>query len=695
MFITSREKSIIDLIVKTSGKHTVHSLSTFLNVSVRTIQRDLKSIEKMLRQFELGLDRTGNEGLFIKGKNEQIYRLIQHLANVDPTDETPEERKLRLLVTLLHEGPSFKKQVLAQQLGVSGATLTSYLDDIADWLSKFSITVTRKRGVGIELVAHEENKRHALASYVLIYFYEDLLESLYLLQQGKTKTDHILGYFVPEYFGAIDELLQQEIKKAQISLADSDYIGLIVHICLTMQRTEQRFLLELDYPAESEKTAEFQWVAKICRELKERLSIPITQSDIHFLTVILRGSKVQTDESVYYDSIVLGKLIKAVINEVSAKLHVNLSDDFSLYRGLLAHMAPAIYRLKQQLESFNPLTEDIKRKYPVLFMVVKQSLETHFKDIPFPEDEVAFIVLHFGSALLMREEKVSIKAVVVCPTGIGTSKMLASRIKNEVAEIKTVDILSIKDFQTEDLEEYDLVISTVRLPFTNIDYILVSPLLDDHDIEIIQQHLQRNVERVTRNKQYLAPVNQPVAAHQATRLPAIRILLQEIKDVYSSMDSILDHFNVFHHAGNDYWSVLTEMVERAEQDGLLTNPADVIERLKEREHTGGLGIPQTTMALYHCRADGVRELIFQVAHFGQPCRMKGMDGEEMPVKNLLLMLAPENMNKREQEILSMISTSLIESDRAMMIFSSANETMIRQKLEDLFLDYLQNQLIKD
>ncbi|MCM3761948.1 BglG family transcription antiterminator [Alkalihalobacillus oceani] len=688
MFITSREKSIIDLIVKTSGKHTVHSLATYLNVSVRTIQRDLKSIEKMLQQFELGVDRTGNEGLFIKGKNEQIYRLIQHLASVDPTDETPEERKLKLLVTLLHEGPSFKKQVLAQQLGVSGATLTSYLDDIADWLSKFSITLTRKRGVGIELVAHEENKRHALASYVLIYFYEDLLESLYLLQQGK-KTDHILGYFVPEYFGAIDELLQREAKKAQISLADSDYIGLIVHICLSMQRTEHHFLLELDYPIENDQTAEFQWMAKICRELKESLSIPITENDIYFLTVILRGSKVQTDESVYYDSIVLGKLLKDVINEVSAKLHVNLADDFSLYRGLLAHMAPAIYRLKQQFDLFNPLTEDIKRKYPVLFIVVKQSLERHFKDITFPEDEVAFIVLHFGSALLMREEKVSIKAVVVCPTGIGTSKMLASRIKNEVAEIKTVDIVSIKDFQTEDLEEYDLVISTVRLPFTNIDYILVGPLLDDHDIEIIQQHLQRNVERVTRNKHYLAPDNQPA------RLPAIRILLQEIKDVYSSMEAILDHFNVFHHSGDDYWHVLEEMVEQAEHGGLLANPAEVIERLKEREHTGGLGIPQTTMALYHCRAEGVHELIFQVAHFEQPCRVKGMDGEVMPVKNLLLMLAPENMSNREQEILSMISTSLIESDRAMMVFSSANETMIRQKLEELFLDYLQNQLIKD
>src|SRR5690606_41037975 len=105
MFITFREKSIIELIVRTSGKHTVHSLSSYLDVSARTIQRDLKSVGKMLKQFDLTVERTGDEGLFIAGPNEQVYRLIQNLITVSPADETPEERKLKLLVILLHEGP--------------------------------------------------------------------------------------------------------------------------------------------------------------------------------------------------------------------------------------------------------------------------------------------------------------------------------------------------------------------------------------------------------------------------------------------------------------------------------------------------------------------------------------------------------------------------------------------------------------
>ena len=690
MFITSREKSIIELIVKTSGKHTVYSLSAFLNVSGRTVQRNLKSIESILKEYHLELKRTANEGLFIDGKNEHIYRLIQNLAEVSPTDETPEERKLNLLIILLHEGPSFKKQVLANQLGISVTTLTSYLDELADWLQKYGIILTRKRGVGVELEADEADKRHALASFFLVYFYEDIIETLYGLQNGHPPNDQVLGYFNPNYLIAADQVTSRYLAKEQITLTDSDYIGLVVYTCLTIQRTEAGFGLQSFDSLDDDETNEYKLMDSICVELKGKLSVLITSRDVQFLTVILKGSKLQDPEAVYYDSILLGHLIKNIIRDVSEDLHVDLSDDFSLFQGLLAHMGPSIFRLQQEMDLFNPLTDEIKKKYPVLFLAVKKSLEKEFKDISFPDDEVAFIVLHFGSAMLMNEEKVSIHAVVVCPTGIGTSKMLASRIQRELTMINKVEILSIKDFQTASLDDYDIVISTVRLPFTEVEYILVSPLLSEKDIGFIQSYLQSNVEKLTRKK-YLKP-----SQHRSGDKTEVRILLQEIKDVHSSMEAILTNFRVYRkHSEGSHLKILSEMVEEAERDDLLQHPQEVMHQLMEREKKGGLGIPNTNMGLFHCRDENVKKLIFQVAHLDEPCKIKGMDGVEMKMKSLLLMLAPEELSRREQEILSLISTSLIEDQRSMMIYSSTNEAIILKKLEEIFLDYLQTNLIKE
>ncbi|MDQ7862973.1 PRD domain-containing protein [Peribacillus frigoritolerans] len=153
------------------------------------------------------------------------------------------------------------------------------------------------------------------------------------------------------------------------------------------------------------------------------LEVSFTIDDISYLAAILKGSKLHAADAVPYDSVLLGQLIRNLIKDVSAQLQIDLTKDFPLYQGLLAHMEPSLFRIKQEMGLYNPLTEDIKRKYPVLFLAVKTSLEKGFKEIKeFPEDEIAFIVLHFGSALVLREEEISIRALIVCPTGIGTSK---------------------------------------------------------------------------------------------------------------------------------------------------------------------------------------------------------------------------------------------------------------------------------
>jgi len=68
---------MIELVTRMSAKHTVNSLATYLDVSARTIQRDLKSVDKLLAQFGLEMRRNAADALFIDGNNEKIYRLMQ------------------------------------------------------------------------------------------------------------------------------------------------------------------------------------------------------------------------------------------------------------------------------------------------------------------------------------------------------------------------------------------------------------------------------------------------------------------------------------------------------------------------------------------------------------------------------------------------------------------------------------------
>jgi len=691
MYITSREKAIIEFMIKTSGKHSAASIAKYLNVSVRTIQRDLKMIENTLESFGLHLVRHPDQGLIIEGKNEQLFRLIQHLTKTHPINQTPQEKKLLLLIALFEE-ESYKIQALAMDLGISVSTLTTYLDEVTEWVKDFNLLITRKRGIGVEVFGKESDKRNALANYFLQNFNEELIECLFLLEKGKYTSQKILDYFNPDYFLAIERMMH----RFQPHLADSDYLGFIVHLCITMQRTEEQFLLEEDLAFNNEFSNEYHLIIKICQELELACSATFTNEDLVYLSVILKGSKLKAADAVPYDSLVLSRLIKNLIENVSSQLHVDLTKDFSLYQGLLAHMEPALFRLKQQLGMYNPLTEEIRGKYPVLFMAVKNSLEHVFTTIDyFPDDEVAFIVLHFGSALVMREEEISIKALVVCPTGIGTSKMLASRIKQEISEIDSVDISSIKDVQRYgNLKDFDIIISTVRLPFINIDYVLVSPLLSEENVQSIRCFLRKNIETLTRKNQYQKKeVNKPRTVSKEKA--GITEILQELKEIQQSIESILVHFRVYRTVSGSKEQIIRDMLRKLEKEKRLTDPMNVMNALTNRERKGGLGIPNTEMGLFHCRHKNVSELIFKISSTEEPIYIKGMDGNDMPMRHLLLLLAPEELSMRKQEIISLVSTSLIESNEAIMIFSSGDEELIRQKLEDIFLEYLHHHVIKE
>ena len=697
MYITAREKAIIELLVKTSGKHTVASLANHLNVSVRTVHRDLAGVERILQSFDLHLLRNMETGLKVEGKNESIFRLIQNMMAMDPIDQTSEEKKLQLLIALMQE-EAFKIQSLASELGVSNATLTTYLEDLSKWLDPFHVTITRKRGVGVDLVGAESAKRNALAGYFLTHFNEELIESLFLLENEKNSQEVILYYFQPEYISVIDQLVNSIFNQTQQRLADNDYIGLIVHTGITMQRTEASYLLEENTGTFNHLTNEYNLIKEICMQLEAAFSVSFTEQDIIYLAAILKGSKLQSVDVVSYDSLVLSKMIKSLIQDVSSQLHIDLTNDFSLYQGLLAHMEPSLYRMKQQMGLYNPLKEEIKQKYPFLFLAVKNSVENLFRDtISIPDDEIAFIVLHFGSALVLREEKLSIHALVVCPTGIGTSKMLASRIKREIIGIDQIEIKSIKEIKDQtNLNNYDLIISTVKLPFLDIDYLLVSPLLSDENIAAIKSHLKKNLRTLTEKKEYL-PFTDMTGVSQTAITPSGTIydVLNQLKTVQESIESLLTNFRIYRMDQlNEHEKVLAEMVTTAQNENLLSSAIDVLTALRERERKGGLGIPGTGMGLFHCRDKNVHTLIFRIAHLNESIMIKGMDGKDMFMRNLLLLLAPEEMHVKEQEIVSLISTSLIENNESVMIFSSANEQMIRAKLEEIFMNYLQTNLLK-
>lgn len=701
MFVTNREKAIIELLIKTSGQHTPSSIANYLQVSVRTVHRDLKKIENTVDSFGLRLVHEDNNNLHIEGADRSVFQLVQTLAKSKPIDMPAEERRLLLLLQLMDSKGPLKTVALAGDLNISVATLLGDLDELTGWIKEFRVAINRKRGVGVQIDGAESNKRMALASYFLLNFNQEMMDAIFHLRDEQAKTgEQILHYFRQDYLWEADRAIRQNIKKLYAELADSDYVAFLIQVCITLQRFSSGCPLpqsEVQSPVLQGEPEPLPFIDQISAILGDRLDVHLPDQEKTFLSMILRGSRLRDEASVYFDSATTGKAIRQLILQVSAKMNVDLTDDFSLFQGLMAHIEPSLFRIQKKLPAVNPLTEQVKERFPDLFAVTADCLKKVFHKVSFPDDEIAYVVLHLGSALEQRKQDVTLRGLVVCPTGIGASKMLATRLRKEFPEFLSISVASIGEMNQIDLKPYDLILSTVHLPKQVIPCIFVNPLLSRKDAEDIHLITRRLVARKRLMPAALSQTGQnrplPSAEQPASSLMQF---MDEMDHVQSAIREIIDHFTVVHLKGQESEEqVIRKAAELLQSQGVVSDAERIHDRLMAREKLAGLAIPGTTMALFHCRDQAVKTFTFEIVHSDRYFVLQGMDEEKLPVNNFLILLAPEPTDSFGNEVIGRISSSLVEDKESILVFTSANEKVVREKLEDIFYRYLLNKFSKD
>jgi mannitol operon transcriptional antiterminator len=388
----------------------------------------------------------------------------------------------------------------------------------------------------------------------------------------------------------------------------------------------------------------------------------------------LLGAKLRNEQGDIFEETVLqvGYTVQKLIRFVGSKMGYNFENNMDLYQGLIAHLRPAIYRMKQQMKISNPLLERIKEDYQELFQVIDDGVKLVFPDLVVPKEEVGFLVMHFASAMLKGEENKEMNALVVCSSGIGTSKILATKIQKELPWLKTKNV-SLFDFEQIHPDDYSIVISTVPLKDYQGPYVLVSPILSQAEIEKIKQSIRLD--------QIPQPKDHRSLSMQSTDGKGFFERIQQNNRFNSAAIDILSGFSIHVLGGyHTIESALSTACETISMQGGLQDSRKVVSHLLKRESLGGLGIPETNLSLYHTRSMDVIKPSFTIHELEQPVKVSAMDGTEIHNKRILLMLSPEEATEEALEILSQISASIIRNEDSIQLFETGKR--------DALFDYL-------
>jgi len=693
MYISAREHIILDMLVSSKGDITIKQLANALDVSERTIHRDLKGSEAVLKHFNINLVKKSGVGIRLFGGSEDIHALQLMLYKQSHHDYTPEERETILLCRLLEAVEPMKLGSLAHDLRVTIVTISLDLKKLEGQLVDYGLQVIRKRGYGVEIVGEEHAKRRIMSDMIARHM--DEVEFLSLIRkniqhkptlQTDSISEKLLGLVDKQKLVTVEKVIEEINNELDYFIADSAYIALVVHLGLAIERILQGENIKIDktYLESLETTSEYKIAFKMITKLEKVFQITIPKAEIGYITMHLQGAKLRYDYTVEGTHLQMAAKAKQLIDYVEAQLTIPLGNDYSLFQGLITHLTPALYRIQQNMRIHNPILEKIKEDYQMLFDIIRDGAKEIFPDLIIPDEEIGFLVLHFGSALLNRQRQEPLQALVICSSGIGTSKILSTRIKQEIPEIRYLRNVSLFELREIDMSVYDIIISTIRLPeFDEEDYILVSPMLTKKETEGIKAFIGEKTRGGHLPEMMTGPGSKIYHSSMkdfVTYLEASQRYAEVIVSVLKSfvLESIEKETSVE--------AILSLVCAQLAQVGMIADEGRVVNALLARERLGGLGIPNTRIALFHARSAQISQPVFRNLYIQNPLYLKGMDGKDAVVDHMLLLLAPEEASRQTLEVLSLISAIVVESPESLALFESDNE--------QLMLSFLSMQLSK-
>ncbi|WP_339297773.1 BglG family transcription antiterminator [Paenibacillus sp. FSL R5-0623] len=686
MSITKRQREIVEFLLEHPHEVTAGEIAVEVKVSTRTVHRELQMIEQWLEPLGMKLEKKSGTGIRIDAGSDDLAVLRQQLEGKEYVEFTPEERKLFMLCILLDEPEPVKLLALASDLKVTVSTVTTDLDDLESRIRQAGLKLVRRRGYGVKINGSETIHRTAIAALALEFLDESDLFGRQPEQGGSIVNQKLLDMIGHGDVLTVENALWQPDIEWLENIPERQYMKLLIQLSVAVVRIRKGFGIGRIPPLENkgDEVAEQDemkvppyMASRLCGVLSTQLGLTFSQDEQAYFHRLL----VETEQRIHssrllpIDDLILLDRVHSLIDQMQARTHYAFHEDRLLREGLLGHMQPVMERIEGQQMIRNPLLQQIRKDYDSLFEEVKQSVHQAWPGTNVPDEEIGFLVMHFGASIeRLRALKREIRAIIVCTSGIGSSRMLSSRLSKEIPEIRIMDSVSWYEAARIPTDQYDLVLSTVDLPMDEHQYYKVSPLLTAEESERLRHFIRTTTLQQQHNKPREIEVQTTSRYSDPDGMEAILVEIVRI----------IGKFQVYPLDNQDigFYKTVYAMCNVLHGTGVLKEPEEIAKRLEAREAVGSQKIPGTRLALFHTRSEGIYRPSISLFQLTEP--LLRTPDDPAGVTHILLMLGPRELSKESLEVLSEISALLLQEE---MI------TLLEKGIRDELIHYLSQELV--
>lgn len=438
--MNTRALSIIKILLNSVEPVSSLALSQEIGCSTKTIQNEIKEVNKELKNCEIvsirgiGYKIEGNlDDIDIKNSDlydyDRVEYIIKKIINISSTDKD-----------------TIKLEDLADSMYVSLSTVKNDLKEVKKILNEYNLKISSKHKQGICIEASEED----IIKFIINYSNK--------VDNSLSIKDFLNNNIIENLF-SIKKILLDTLSYENMILTDNEFKNIVNYISIYLSRNN---------------TNQSDFIKEYIKKYKSKKEKPISEDE----------------------QLLIRKAIKEFCRDLNIATSINLSHDKIFEECLFNHICNLYKRADLGINQYEITAGEIKLKYPFPFELGKIAKKTIEKNLnmEISEDEVENIALHIGGALERidkRDEKKVYKTIIVCTSGVGTSMLIKSKLENIFkGKLEIIKVIPSYLIDYVNVLDIDFVISTVEVNLENVNVIKVSPMLTDKEIKLIEKYIE-------------------------------------------------------------------------------------------------------------------------------------------------------------------------------------------------------------
>ena len=438
--MNTRALSIIKILLNSVEPVSSLALSQEIGCSTKTIQNEIKEVNKELKNCEIvsirgiGYKIEGNlDDIDIKNSDlydyDRVEYIIKKIINISSTDKD-----------------TIKLEDLADSMYVSLSTVKNDLKEVKKILNEYNLKISSKHKQGICIEASEED----IIKFIINYSNK--------VDNSLSIKDFLNNNIIENLF-SIKKILLDTLSYENMILTDNEFKNIVNYISIYLSRNN---------------TNQSDFIKEYIKKYKSKKEKPISEDE----------------------QLLIRKAIKEFCRDLNIATSINLSHDKVFEECLFNHICNLYKRADLGINQYEITAGEIKLKYPFPFELGKIAKKTIEKNLnmEISEDEVENIALHIGGALERidkRDEKKVYKTIIVCTSGVGTSMLIKSKLENIFkGKLEIIKVIPSYLIDYVNVLDIDFVISTVEVNLENVNVIKVSPMLTDKEIKLIEKYIE-------------------------------------------------------------------------------------------------------------------------------------------------------------------------------------------------------------